>query len=1166
MRAFDATDLTNELWNSQNNCVDQVGSFAKYVPPTVANGKVYLVTFSNQLLVYGLLSSRPAANPGLVGSVRCDSSTVNLTAIGSSDWAKWPNYVHKATGGAQISNYTFFPNAFGSTVQTYTNDARTLTWSDGTPTVSGSDQAGIYTTGYASAFAFTAPADTTRRTLYVYVAGTDSGGRLTAQLSDNSAPAYVDALSGAGPYDAVYTLSYVAASAGQRLTVTWTQDAFNGRLALQGAALASASAVPPSPTSVTATNGTSATTVTVSWAASAGATSYSVYRSTSSGTLGTSIGTSTTTSFTDSTPVPGTVYYYSVVASGAGGNSAPSVQVSGYAAALPPPPIGVSASQGTSATSVTVSWAASAGATSYTVYRSTTNGTLGSPVGATNLTTLTDSTVVPGTVYFYAVAATNVAGTSAASAQNSGYAAVPPPSPPTGISASDGSSATSVTVSWAASTNATSYTLYRSTASGQLGTSIGTTSTTTLTDATVTPGVTYYYSVTATGVGGTSAASPQNSGFAGVSLPSPPTGVSASDGTSATSVTIRWTASANATSYNIYRSSTVGQLGTWIGSTSTTTLTATVTPGVTYYYSVTATGVGGTSAPSAQDSGYAGVSLPSPPTGVSASDGSSATSVTVSWAASTNATSYTVYRSSTVGQLGTSIGSTSTTTLTDATVTPGVTYYYSVTATGVGGTSAASAQNSGFAAVSPPSPPTGVSASDGSSATSVTVSWAASTNATSYTVYRSTANGQLGTSIGTTSTTTLTDAAVTPGVTYYYSVTATGVGGTSAASAQNSGFAAVSLPSPPTGVSASDGSSATSVTVSWAASTNATSYTVYRSTANGQLGTSIGTTSTTTLTDATVTPGVTYYYSVTATGVGGTSAPSAQDSGYAAVSLPSPPTGVSASDGSSATSVTVSWAASTNATSYTVYRSSSVGQLGTSIGTTSTTTLTDATVTPGVTYYYSVTATGVGGTSAASAQNSGYAGVSPPSPPTGISASDGSSATSVTVSWAASTNATSYTVYRSSTVGQLGTSIGSTSTTTLTDATVTPGVTYYYSVTATGVGGTSAASAQDSGFAAVSPPSPPTGVSASDGTSGTSVTIRWTASANATNYNIYRSTADGQFGTWLGTTELQQSGRCHGHTRSHLLLLGDRHRGRWHQRRKRTGQWLRVGGPLAPQP
>jgi len=36
----------------------QPGSFAKFAIPTVANGKVYVPTFSNQLVVYGLL--RPA--------------------------------------------------------------------------------------------------------------------------------------------------------------------------------------------------------------------------------------------------------------------------------------------------------------------------------------------------------------------------------------------------------------------------------------------------------------------------------------------------------------------------------------------------------------------------------------------------------------------------------------------------------------------------------------------------------------------------------------------------------------------------------------------------------------------------------------------------------------------------------------------------------------------------------------------------------------------------------------------------------------------------------------------------------------------------------------------------------------------------------------------------
>ena len=59
------------------------------------------------------------------------------------------------------------------------------------------------------------------------------------------------------------------------------------------------------PTGVTASDGTSTSNVAVSWNASSGATSYTVYRSTSSGVQGAAIGSPTTTNFTDTTPVPG---------------------------------------------------------------------------------------------------------------------------------------------------------------------------------------------------------------------------------------------------------------------------------------------------------------------------------------------------------------------------------------------------------------------------------------------------------------------------------------------------------------------------------------------------------------------------------------------------------------------------------------------------------------------------------------------------------------------------------------------------------------------------------------------------------------------------------------------------------------------------------------------
>jgi hypothetical protein len=56
IHALDALDLTHELWNSEMIFErDRLGAFAKFVAPTIANGRVYVPTFSNQLAVYGLI-------------------------------------------------------------------------------------------------------------------------------------------------------------------------------------------------------------------------------------------------------------------------------------------------------------------------------------------------------------------------------------------------------------------------------------------------------------------------------------------------------------------------------------------------------------------------------------------------------------------------------------------------------------------------------------------------------------------------------------------------------------------------------------------------------------------------------------------------------------------------------------------------------------------------------------------------------------------------------------------------------------------------------------------------------------------------------------------------------------------------------------------------------
>jgi hypothetical protein len=54
LRAYDAEDLTRQLWNSHIDPADDIGLFAKFVPPSVADGRVYMATFSGTVNVYGL--------------------------------------------------------------------------------------------------------------------------------------------------------------------------------------------------------------------------------------------------------------------------------------------------------------------------------------------------------------------------------------------------------------------------------------------------------------------------------------------------------------------------------------------------------------------------------------------------------------------------------------------------------------------------------------------------------------------------------------------------------------------------------------------------------------------------------------------------------------------------------------------------------------------------------------------------------------------------------------------------------------------------------------------------------------------------------------------------------------------------------------------------------
>ena len=189
---------------------------------------------------FSLTNTSPPVVGSLQGTGNSATTAVNLTAEGTTDWVHWgeANLNRKAGVTAQLSSYAVVGTG---TVITYFNDPRTVSWTDGQPTASSSgNRNGIYIDGTGQGFSFTAPADTTLRTLVVHVGGYKSGGTLTAHLSDGSAFDFTDVTPLAtGQFDRNYTLTYQAAAAGQTLTVTWKMNSGTGtgNVTLNAAAL-----------------------------------------------------------------------------------------------------------------------------------------------------------------------------------------------------------------------------------------------------------------------------------------------------------------------------------------------------------------------------------------------------------------------------------------------------------------------------------------------------------------------------------------------------------------------------------------------------------------------------------------------------------------------------------------------------------------------------------------------------------------------------------------------------------------------------------------------------------------------------------------------------------------------------------------------------------------
>jgi fibronectin type 3 domain-containing protein len=265
------------------------------------------------------------------------------------------------------------------------------------------------------------------------------------------------------------------------------------------------------------------------------------------------------------------------------------------------------------------------------------------------------------------------------------------PATPAGLTATPAEG--QVTLTWAEATVPTTFNVYRGTSPGGEGaTPIATgVTTTSFTDTGLTDGTTYYYQVAAVNTGVASAHSSEASATPRVQ---PPSGLTAAPGNMRVSLT--WTTSAGAASYNVYRGTSPGGEGATPVATGVTTTSYTDTGlsnGTTYYYQVTAVNAGGESIRSGEVSATP-IPPPSAPTGVVATAGH--TAIALNWTAPAAATSYNVYRGTSPGGEGATPVATgvTTTSFTDTSVTDGATYYYRITAVNGGGESGQSAEAS----------------------------------------------------------------------------------------------------------------------------------------------------------------------------------------------------------------------------------------------------------------------------------------------------------------------------------------------------------------------------------------------------------------------------------------------------------------------------------------
>ncbi|MCY3833958.1 MAG: fibronectin type III domain-containing protein, partial [Chloroflexi bacterium] len=576
--------------------------------------------------------------------------------------------------------------------------------------------------------------------------------------------------------------------------------------------------------------------ITLNWSDADGASAYKVRTGTSG--AWTTLGDVTTYTFSGLTA--NTQYTLQVAATSLLGESTPAQTTATTFALAAPTSLQTS---GITQSAITLTWTKSAGATAYKVR----TGTSGAWTTLGDVATYTFSSLTANTKYTLQVAASSSNGESAAASISATTLVTPSAAPaaPTGLQTS-AITHNSITLSWTKSAGATAYKV-RTGTTGAL-TTLGDVATYTF--SSLSADTAYTLQVLASNSNGDS--SPAQTSASTFALAAP-TSLQTSAITH-NSITLTWTKSAGATSYEVNG----GALSGWtdVGDVATYTFSG-LTANTQYTLQARAKKTGGESAPASASA----TTLTTPPAAPAAPTGLQTSaithnSITLAWTKSNGATGYKVQANS--GAV-TTLGDVATYTFSG--LTANTAYTLKVIASNRGGDSAAASASATTLTTPPAAPaaPTGLQTS-GVTKTAITLSWTKSTGATAYKVQ---ANSGAVTTLGDVATYTFSG--LTANTAYTLKVIASNRGGDSAA-ASVSASTLPNAPAAPTGLQTS-GIKKTAITLSWTKSTGATGYKVQAN--NGAVAT-LGDVATHTF--SSLSAGTRYTLKVIATNAGGDSA------------------------------------------------------------------------------------------------------------------------------------------------------------------------------------------------------------------------------------------------------------------------------------------------------